>query len=154
MFSGYLDRPDATADAIDADGWFHTGDLATADADGYLTITGRRSEGDPLGRRVDRAGRGGGRGPHASRRRRGRRGRAPRPAVGRGGVRGDRRARPARRVPTVDELRAHVATVLVGPKQPRVVVAVDELPHTDATGQIRRAALRAEILAGGAHASD
>ncbi len=45
MFSGYLDRPDATADAIDADGWYHTGDLATGDADGYLTITGRRSEG-------------------------------------------------------------------------------------------------------------
>ena len=45
MFSGYVDRPDATADAIDADGWYHTGDLATGDADGYLTITGRRSEG-------------------------------------------------------------------------------------------------------------
>ena len=39
------------------------------------------------------------------------------------------------------------------PKHPRVVVAVEQLPHTDATGQIRRAALRAEILAGGAHAS-
>ena len=45
MFSGYLDRPDATAAAIDADGWFHTGDLATRDADGYLSIVGRRSEG-------------------------------------------------------------------------------------------------------------
>ena len=45
MFSGYLDRPDATAAAIDADGWYHTGDLASCDADGYLTITGRRSEG-------------------------------------------------------------------------------------------------------------
>jgi hypothetical protein len=44
MFTGYLDRPDATASAIDADGWYHTGDLATCDADGYLTITGRRSE--------------------------------------------------------------------------------------------------------------
>ena len=45
MFSGYLDRPDATAAAIDGDGWFHTGDLASRDADGYLTIIGRRSEG-------------------------------------------------------------------------------------------------------------
>ena len=44
MFSGYLDRPDATAEAIDDEGWFHTGDLATRDADGYFTITGRRSE--------------------------------------------------------------------------------------------------------------
>ena len=44
MFSGYLDRPDATADAIDDDGWFHTGDLASRDVDGYLSITGRRSE--------------------------------------------------------------------------------------------------------------
>ena len=44
MFSGYLDRPDATAEAIDPDGWFHTGDLVTRDADGYFTITGRASE--------------------------------------------------------------------------------------------------------------
>ncbi len=44
MFSGYLDRPDATAEAIDPDGWFHTGDLVTCDADGYFTITGRASE--------------------------------------------------------------------------------------------------------------
>src|SRR3954453_23640447 len=43
-FSGYLDRPDATAESIDAEGWFHTGDLATRDVDGYFTIPGRRSE--------------------------------------------------------------------------------------------------------------
>ncbi|MFJ6074779.1 3-phosphoshikimate 1-carboxyvinyltransferase [Streptomyces sp. NPDC093065] len=40
-FAGYLDRPDLTADAFTEDGWYRTGDLATLDADGYLTITGR-----------------------------------------------------------------------------------------------------------------
>jgi fatty-acyl-CoA synthase len=38
---GYWDDPDRTAEAIDADGWMHTGDIATMDADGYVNITGR-----------------------------------------------------------------------------------------------------------------
>ena len=38
---GYNDNPDATAAAIDANGWLHTGDLGAMDARGYLKITGR-----------------------------------------------------------------------------------------------------------------
>lgn len=38
---GYWNDPERTADAIDADGWMHTGDLATMDADGYVNIVGR-----------------------------------------------------------------------------------------------------------------
>jgi malonyl-CoA/methylmalonyl-CoA synthetase len=42
LFSAYLNRPEATAEAM-REGWFHTGDLATRDPDGYWRIVGRRA---------------------------------------------------------------------------------------------------------------
>ena len=44
LFAGYLDDPARTAEAIDAEGWLHTGDLARRDADGAYFICGRRKE--------------------------------------------------------------------------------------------------------------
>ena len=41
VMKGYWDDPERTAEAIDADGWMHTGDLATIDDEGYCNITGR-----------------------------------------------------------------------------------------------------------------
>ncbi len=44
VFAGYWQRPDATAESFDAEGWFRTGDLGMCDAEGYFHITGRARE--------------------------------------------------------------------------------------------------------------
>lgn len=44
LMRGYRNRPDDTAQALDADGWLHTGDLGVLDSDGYLMLAGRKGE--------------------------------------------------------------------------------------------------------------
>src|ERR1700757_1833754 len=44
VMKGYRKEPAKTAEAIDADGWLHTGDILDVDADGYLRVVGRKKE--------------------------------------------------------------------------------------------------------------
>ncbi len=44
VFMGYLNQPERTAETVDKDGWLHTGDVGSVDADGYFRITDRMKD--------------------------------------------------------------------------------------------------------------
>ncbi|MDH6519271.1 malonyl-CoA/methylmalonyl-CoA synthetase [Streptomyces sp. SAI-135] len=140
LFTEYLNRPDATAAAFTADGWFRTGDMAVRDADGYVRIVGRKatdlikSGGYKIGAgEIENA-------------------LLEHPGVREAAVTGEPDPDLGERIvawivpadaqspPSLDELADHVARRLAPHKRPRVVHHIDSLPRND-MGKIMKRAL-------------
>jgi malonyl-CoA/methylmalonyl-CoA synthetase len=136
LFLGYLNRPDATAEAM-RDGWFRTGDMAVRDADGYVRIVGRRatdlikSGGYKIGAgEIENA-------------------LLEHPAVAEAAVTGEPDPDLGERVvawivpsgapPTPEELADHVARLLTPHKRPRVVRFRESLPRNEMGKVLKRA---------------
>lgn len=136
LFSGYLNRPDATAAAMH-DGWFRTGDMASRSADGYVRLVGRKatdlikSGGYKIGAgEIENA-------------------LLEHPGVAEAAVAGRPDDDLGERVvawvvptagtaPAADELAEHVARLLNPYKRPRTVHLVDELPRNDMGKVLKR----------------
>ena len=141
---GYWNDPERTAEAIDADGWMHTGDLATMDDEGYVKIVGRikdmiiRGGENVYPREIEEF-------LYTPRRGRRRPGdRRPRPALRRGdhglgdpprGRRGDQRG----------DLRDFCRGRIAHYKIPRYVAFCNEFPMT-VTGKIQKFKLREQAI--------
>ncbi|MFG2605581.1 acyl-CoA synthetase [Streptomyces sp. NPDC048514] len=140
LFTAYLNRPDATAAAFTADGWFRTGDMAVREPDGYVRIVGRKatdlikSGGYKIGAgEIENA-------------------LLEHPGVREAAVTGEPDADLGERIvawivpadpqdpPTAEELADHVARRLAPHKRPRVVRHLDALPRND-MGKIMKRAL-------------
>ncbi|WP_405936631.1 acyl-CoA synthetase [Streptomyces sp. NBC_00726] len=140
LFTGYLNRPDATAAALTEDGWFRTGDMATLDPDGYVRIVGRKatdlikSGGYKIGAgEIENA-------------------LLDHPGVREAAVTGEPDADLGERIvawvvpadpaapPTAGELADHVTAQLAPHKRPRTVRYLDALPRND-LGKIMKRAL-------------
>ncbi|PCG87740.1 acyl-CoA synthetase [Streptomyces sp. WZ.A104] len=143
LFTGYLNRPDATAAAHTADGWFRTGDVGTVDEDGYVRIVGRRatdlikSGGYKIGAgEIENA-------------------LLAHPGVREAAVTGEADPDLGERVvawvvttspespPTTEELANHVAAQLAPHKRPRTVHYLDALPRND-LGKIMKRSLHVQ----------
>ena len=140
LFLEYLNRPDATADAM-TDGWFRTGDLATRAPDGYIRIVGRRAT-DLIKSGGFKIGAGEIEGALLEH-----------PAVAEAAVTGEPDPDLGERIvawvvaregrqPSEDELAGHVADLLTPHKRPRVVHFVDQLPRNE-MGKVQKKRLTA-----------
>jgi malonyl-CoA/methylmalonyl-CoA synthetase len=140
LFLEYLNRPDATAEAL-RDGWFHTGDLATRAPDGYIRIVGRRAT-DLIKSGGFKIGAGEIEGALLEH-----------PDVKEAAVTGEPDDDLGERIvawivprpgasPTADALADHVAGLLTPHKRPRVVHLLEELPRNE-MGKVQKRRLQA-----------